>query len=241
LYNLYNGKSELWQGAEVKDESKTKRRLTMSTKDMLGAVVRKIVELPAEMLGAILDFFGKLSSEAGQEWFTEFKKFLRKEQSWTGVVVEKILQLISGGEALTIDALNGKDDLLAKDGTFAWIDPDFENYGADESCQPTPETKVEVYEMVKNATFSQMFGSLSPDLQKVCFSSRAQVKEFVKKHRKWLRKDGYATFFLYKSNDNYFVADVHVISAGLNAVVYRPGHDYVWDGVYRLRVVVPQL
>jgi hypothetical protein len=53
-------------------------------KDMLREVVRRIVDLPLEFLGAIYDLLGKLLSEAGQEWLAELKKFLRKESCWTG-------------------------------------------------------------------------------------------------------------------------------------------------------------
>ena len=211
------------------------------SKDILGSVVRKIVEVPAEMLGAICDLLEKLSGESGREWFVELKKFLRKEQSWVGVVEEKIPRLISGSETLTIDALDGSDDLLVDDNTFAWIDSDFKNFGADESCQPTTEINVEVHEMVKDATFAQMFGSLASDLQKLCFSSRAQIKRFVKKHRQWIKDDGRSTFFLYKSNDQYFVADVFVGSGGLNVRVDRFEGVYLWSAESCHRVVVPQL
>ncbi|MEK7553372.1 MAG: hypothetical protein AAB504_01645 [Patescibacteria group bacterium] len=64
-------------------------------KDMLGAVVRKLVEIPSEMLGAIYDFLEKLLGSESQEWLAEFKKFLRKEKYWTGVMAETLLELIS--------------------------------------------------------------------------------------------------------------------------------------------------
>jgi hypothetical protein len=211
------------------------------SKDILGSVVQKIVKTPAEMLGVICDLLEKLSGEFGREWFIELKKFLRKEQSWVGVVEEKILRLISGRETLTIDALDGSDDLLADDGTFAWIDSDFKNYGADEACRPTAEINVEVHEMVKNVTFAQMFGSLSSDLQKLCFSSRAQIKSFVKKHRQWIKDDGRSALFLYKSNGQYFVAVVCVRSDGLHVRVRRFEFAYLWNAGYCHRIVVPQL
>ena len=44
-------------------------------KDMLGAVVRKLVEIPSEMLGAIYDFLEKLLGSESQEWLAEFKSF----------------------------------------------------------------------------------------------------------------------------------------------------------------------
>ena len=52
-------------------------------KNMLGEVVRKIVDLPLETLGVIYDLLEKSSGEARQEWLEELKKFLRKENCWT--------------------------------------------------------------------------------------------------------------------------------------------------------------
>ncbi|HTX87312.1 MAG TPA: hypothetical protein VMC41_04600 [Candidatus Nanoarchaeia archaeon] len=212
----------------------------MSAKDMLGAVIRKILDLPAGMLGTISDLLDKLLGESGQEWLKELRKFLRKESSWAGVVAKKILRLISGGETLTIDASDGAS---VDDGTITWyFYDDCDKEGANEPCQPTKEVGVEVYEMVEDATFTKIFGSLSSDLQKVCFFSRDQVKKFAKKYREWLREEGFATFFLYKStNGNFFVARVHVDSGGLCAGVDRFGDGRVWRGESRPRVVVPQL
>jgi len=100
---------------------------------------------------------------------------------------------------------------------------------------------VEVHEMVKDATFTKMFGSLSSDLQEVFFSSRDQVRIFANKHRKWLRKDGFATFIPYKSsNGNLFVADVRVRGDGLLVYVYRFEDDDLWRAVSGHRLVVPQ-
>jgi len=49
------------------------------SKDMLGTIVRKLVTLPAEVLGIVFDFLEKL---ADPEWVTASKKFLRKEEAW---------------------------------------------------------------------------------------------------------------------------------------------------------------
>lgn len=54
----------------------------------------KLVKIPLEILGVIYDFLEKLSGSEKGEWLTEFKKFLRKEKCWTGVVVETILELL---------------------------------------------------------------------------------------------------------------------------------------------------
>jgi hypothetical protein len=210
-------------------------------KDMLGALVRKIIDLPLEMLGALCDLVEKLSGEASQKWFTELKKFLRKEKCWTGVIKEVFLKLISGGHSLTIDAVDGSEILADAEDVFAYIDSDLKNWGADEKGPATGETFVEVHEIVKDAMFSQMFGLPDSDIRKLCLTQH-QIKNFVKKHRKWLRTEGYGTFFLFKSNDQFFVARVRFASGvKLLVHVYRFGIDYVWAAECRLRMVVPQL
>ncbi|MDR3559229.1 MAG: hypothetical protein P4L62_01740 [Candidatus Pacebacteria bacterium] len=210
-------------------------------KDMLGTLVRKIVDLPLDVIRVLCDLVEKLSGEAGQQWLAELKNFLRKENCWTGVVVETILRLISIGESLVLDAADGKEILAKAKDVFAYIDPDFKNWGADEPGSATGEMPVAVYEMTQDGTFAHIFGSLNADVYKLCFT-QAQIKAFVKKHRRWLRTDGYGTFFLFRSHGEVFVADVNFISgASLRVHVYRFGYDYVWNVAYRPRVVVPQL
>lgn len=57
--------------------------LTMGKKDMLGQVIRKIMDLPEEWLGVVFDLLEKLIGESGREWLDELKKFLCKETCWT--------------------------------------------------------------------------------------------------------------------------------------------------------------
>ena len=51
----------------------------MSNNDMLGAVVRELVELPAEMFGVLLDLLERLLGQNGVEWLEKLKQFLRGE------------------------------------------------------------------------------------------------------------------------------------------------------------------
>lgn len=60
-------------------------------KDVLGAVVRKLVEIPDDKLGIVYDLLekqGKLFEDG--EWGDEFKKFLRKEKCWVNTLLEFI-------------------------------------------------------------------------------------------------------------------------------------------------------
>lgn len=47
--------------------------------DVLGQLVKKLVQLPEGMFGTLLDLLLKLSGQHGEEWFEKLKKFLRGE------------------------------------------------------------------------------------------------------------------------------------------------------------------
>ena len=150
---------------------------------------------------------------------------------------KRITRLIVN-EPLILDAVNGSETLVNATDLFTYIDSDSE---ADEPGQPTEKTPVVVREMCNDASFAQMFGELNPDVGKLCFSQH-QIKNFVKKHREHLRTIGYATFFLFKSRGNFFVADVSAYSNDeLGVRVARFEDADVWCAKYRLRLVVPQL
>jgi len=156
-------------------------------------------------------------------------------------VSNAILRLISGGKSIIIDDCDGSETIAnAKDIFKSGIDSDFKNWGTDKPGQATEETAVQVHEMVKDATFAQMFGSLGTDLDKLCLTQH-QIKKFCKKHANWLRTDGYGTFFLFKVEDQYFVANVNVRGDGLRVYVGRLESGYVWGAEGLRRVVVPQL
>lgn len=130
------------------------------------------------------------------------------------------------------------NDTIARAGNlFSYIDSDFENYGTDKKSPKTKETSVAVLEMSKNATFAQMF--TKPDEMTL---TQAQIIQFVKNHEDKLREDGYSTFFLFKTGDEFFVAGVYFRDGGrLRVHVRRFSYDDVWYAERRHRVVVPQL
>ncbi len=156
-------------------------------------------------------------------------------------VKPSILRLISGGEKIMIEALDGKAYISDAKKTFkSYIDGDFKNWGLNQSGPATAETLLDVSEMTSDGTFVQIFTGITPDLEKLVMT-QAQIIRFCEKHPTWLRQEGYATFFLTKVNGEYFVVHVRVYSDGLDVYVRRLGHDYVWYGGYRRRVVSPQL
>lgn len=208
------------------------------TYGMLGKIVSELVRLPSEVFGIVYDFVVKLSDP---EWVEGAKRFLRKEESWPVLKAMEqpaILRLISGGETLVLDETDGIETIPTSEGVFGYIDRDFKNWCADEASGPTPKTPVAVHELARDATFSQMFGS-NPGA--FCLT-QSQILGFVKKYWNWLRKDGYATFFLFRSKGELFVAAVSFIDRGrLRASVSRFADDFVWRAGRRHRLVLPQL
>ena len=155
---------------------------------------------------------------------------------------ESYLKLISGAETLTIDACEDSPMTGATDVFDDWIDPDFENYECDSVGQATPVTNVQVYEMINDGDFKTIyfFNGMCDNLNTMCLT-KGQIKNFVKKYRNWLRTDGYGTFFLFKANNQFFVAVARFASSGLSVGVSHFSRDDVWDAEYRHRFVLPQL
>lgn len=170
-----------------------------------------------------------------------FSKPFKIEPDVDGVANNQILSLLTTHNNPVIKATDGKRYLAKAKKTFeSYVDPDFKNWNLDQASQTTPETPTNVYEMIAGATFVQIFSSLSGDLDKL-YLTQEQIEEFCLSHRQWLRTDGNATFFLFKENNEFFVAGVDVYSDGLRVCVCRLEDDDVWLGDCRHRVVVPQL
>ena len=153
----------------------------------------------------------------------------------------EILKRLYSDEVITIYAVDGSKTIFNSEDVFkSWIDSDFKDWDLNKPDQKTPEIKTQVYEMAKNANYSQIFGSLNDDLDKLCLTQH-QIAEFCAKNQKYLRGNGWATFFLFKVDGKYYVAYVFVDSDGLYVGVNRFEDDNVWDAERAHRVVVPQL
>jgi len=152
-----------------------------------------------------------------------------------------ILKLLSSDTPIIISACDGTHTLAKAKNVFkSYISSDFKDWGLNKPGKRTEETAVEVHEMVKDATFAQMFGSLGADLDKLCLTQH-QIEIFCEDHSGWLRIDGYTTFFLFKEDERFFVAGVGVGSGGLGVDVDRLEDGRVWRADRRRRLVSPQL
>jgi hypothetical protein len=145
------------------------------------------------------------------------------------------------GEVITIGACDGSRFISTATRTFSiGVDKEFARWDLDKRRSATLATNVSVYEQIERVTFVQMFGSLNSHFDKLAFT-QDQIIEFCEKHRSRLRKDGYSTFFLFKEDDQFFVARVNEFTNGLYAIFYRLDYGDAWSAGYRYRVVVPQL
>lgn len=159
--------------------------------------------------------------------------------------VTGILKLISAGQEVEIGETDGTETLADARDVFNYVDNDFRNWNTNVSGKPTKKAKAQVFEMVKDGDFRAIFGGTGRDLGSLCWE-QSQIKTFVRNHKKWLRTDGYATFFLFKVGEGkdkrFFVAYVYLFSDGCLFVYCNQFEfDCVWFAVYRRRVVLPQL
>lgn len=129
-----------------------------------------------------------------------------------------------------------KDSLIKDSELFSYIDSDFTIYGASELVEESKEIEnIEVYELTENMTLKEMF--TNPEKQAM---TQGQILHFIENNKDKLREGGCATFFLFKSNGQFFVARVGFHGGGsLDVHVFRFDDDYVYNASYRLRVVAP--
>ncbi|MFZ2154148.1 MAG: hypothetical protein WAV16_02855 [Candidatus Moraniibacteriota bacterium] len=219
--------------------AKSKRQIEAISSGMgvFVAIISGLVELVKSFGGSMEDLY-KLGTPEGRQKLEAIACIVVGKET---ELKNEFLKLISGNETLTIDACDGTKILAEANDVFKYVDLEFKSWSADRRGQATVETSVEVYEIEKDATFVQMFSSLSSDVRRLCFTQN-QIIDFVKKHRKWLQTIDHGTFFLFESTGEIFVANVSVESGGLLWVeVFRFGHLSVWHVGIPPRLVIPKL
>ncbi len=159
------------------------------------------------------------------------------------MTISDCIKLISAGKHVVISAINGTETLAFAYDVFSSISPDFINWGCDKAEQATPEVAVLVYEQIKDATYPDIFGSVDQNFDHLALTT-SQIKNFVMNHAKdYLLEAEWTCFrFLFKEGDEFFIADVRVLSEGkLDFRVTRFLDGSVRHAVHRHRIVVPQL
>jgi hypothetical protein len=123
------------------------------------------------------------------------------------------LRLLSGNEPVMLDPTDGLETLGQATDVFRYIDRNFERWNCNVLGPPTQETVVQVYEMIRDSTFQELFGGFGAALDSLALT-QAQIKQFAKYYRDWLKKGGNGTFFLFRVGDEFFVAAVYFFSDG---------------------------
>ena len=156
-----------------------------------------------------------------------------------------LLNLLYENEKIIIPKLSGNKTIYESKVPFSfYLDYNFKDWGLNKKSRRTSEIEVKVYEAIKNATFKEMFTSLSNNLDSLCLTQH-QIINFCFKYFQYLRRDGYATLFLLKKKnlfrkDEFFVVSVGVGSGGLSVYVDHFDDTYVWDANCRRRLVLPK-
>ena len=154
------------------------------------------------------------------------------------------LKLISEGKNVVIGATNGTETLAAATDMFSYISPDFKNWGCDKDEPGTPEVSVRVYEQIEDATYPKIFGDIDQNLDHLVLTT-PQIMNFLVNHAKdyFLEAEEWTCFrFLFKTGNDFFVADIRVLADGDRAVrIFRFLDGSVRHAEYHHRIVVPQL
>jgi hypothetical protein len=154
-----------------------------------------------------------------------------------------IIKPISAGKRVVIGATQGTETLASANDVFSSISPDFKKWGCDIVEQATPEVTVLVYEQIEDATYPQIFGSVDQSFDHLVLTT-SQIKSFVVNHAKdYLLEAEWTCFrFLFKVEDEFFVADVRVLLGGNRDVrVTRFLGGSIRHAEYHHRIVVPEL
>ena len=136
----------------------------------------------------------------------DLKLFLKTES--THKEKQCVLSVLTS-TPLKLKALSGKTNIVKAEDVFSrYISFEFKNWGLNQESQSTKKTKgILVYEIIKNATLSQMFGSLNDDLDKLCLTQH-QIVQFCQEYPGILRGSR-AIFFMFKENGEFFFARVN--------------------------------
>lgn len=148
--------------------------------------------------------------------------------------------LISQDTEIKIKALDGEAIITYAKKTFkSYIDEDFDttlhNY-----ARSTQETSVDVSELNSDATFLEIFLSISNNLDQLILT-QSQIIFFCEERYAWLRSKGGATFFLLKDGGKYFVVVVHSYSDGLSVILDTIKNKRYWSAEKKHRIVYPKL
>jgi hypothetical protein len=215
----------------------------MSKMDLLYKVMNTLITVSLEPPAAVEDGGqpvdgSKVDSPKDLLWRTRFAAVLRQAAATKILVQVSYPKRLSKG--LTIPACDGSETLANAKKVFkGCIDRNFENWGTNKPGVATGEVLVDAHRMSNGSSYSGIFGAFGPDMDKLCFTQH-QIQAFCKKYNKWMSTESLSTFFLFKVDQQFFVASVHAYSGGWDISVSRFEH-YGILRTYTHRAVIPQL
>src|SRR3989344_2680195 len=171
---------------------------------MLRQALRKHRELRNQVEALLLGDDGDVCER-------ELRKWVAKRPCWvndqTSSLANHTSRLCLLTPDLIIPATDGKENLSDPSVFPGWVDPDLERWGCNVVSKAKLETPVAVHELCANGTFQQIFGGQGIDLDQLCLTPH-QIKQFVIKYPEHLHPQGFGIFFLFKVDEQFFVAGV---------------------------------
>lgn len=150
------------------------------------------------------------------------------------------LRLLSRHQSIVIPPCDGTETLENAAKAFEdGLCGDLKKHHINSPSKPTRKTNIRIHELVREATFAQMFSSFDTDLEELCLTL-SQIKSFCEIHPDWLDERGW-TFFLFKNEDLFFVALIRTYPTGLNLSIRQLDDSATWSDEYHHRIVTPQL
>jgi len=168
---------------------------------------------------------------------TLFIRKLNAQKKRIDVMRNKYLRAISRKNQIKIGPTNGACAIVGASDVFTG---GIDSFRLNVKTRSTKKTPVRVFEFVKDGIFTEIFSGFGKNLNRLCFT-QDQIIRFVKDHAKWLRADGFGTFFLFKEKGKFFVARVLQIESGPRVNKIHMSCDYDVYAVNRHRFVIPQL
>jgi len=139
---------------------------------------------------------------------------------------------------ITISHTTGDRTIAKSDRIFRrHIDHSFEKIGQSHLAVQKTNTSLCVYDLVKDGSFKDFFGSLPSNLDQLCLT-QDQLIQFCEEYSESY-VDGHTVFFLLKESSYFQVASVSGTSSDSMICLHYFKLQSIWEVADKLRLVVP--
>ncbi len=129
--------------------------------DMLGPLVRKIVDLPPEFLGTLRDLTEKLGGKDGNNWLGAQKRFLRKEDKSEFSFLKPVGRIAIPATEEFIARDNFVENISKEAGVrIGWLNSNFDLWFLNETILPAPKTELRCASLKKQMDEVQIITEL---------------------------------------------------------------------------------